>query len=127
MGCLGTAASPCTRTPFQGGGKNGVPTFDVIPGNRISQASKYINQFWVPYENIANQNVYTNNLNYGTPTGLSNWYSTGRIDYNQSARNQIAASSRSAARPALARTRRAVLGRRSIRRSPITRSPPSTS
>ncbi len=90
VGCLGTAASPCTRTPFQGAGKNGVPTFDVIPGNRISQASKYINQFWVPYENLTNQTVYANNLNYGTPTGLSNWYSTGRIDYNQSAKNQIA-------------------------------------
>jgi hypothetical protein len=89
-GCLGTAASPCTRTPFYGM-KNGVLTADVIPGNRISQASQYINQYWVPYENIANQNSYVSNLNYGTPTGLANWYSTGRIDYDQNARNQMSA------------------------------------
>ena len=88
-GCLGTPTSPCTRTPFYGM-KNGQLTADVIPGNRLSQASQYINKFWIPYEQIANQASYTNNLNYGTPTGLANWYSTGRIDYNQSVRNQVA-------------------------------------
>jgi hypothetical protein len=90
LGCLGTAASPCTRTPFKGVGANGVPTFDVIPGSRLSQTAQYINQYWVKYEALANQSLYTNNLNYGTPVGLANWYSTGRIDYNQSAKNQIA-------------------------------------
>ncbi|MGA1983960.1 MAG: TonB-dependent receptor [Acidobacteriaceae bacterium] len=90
LGCLGTAASPCTRTPFKGVGANGVPTFDVIPGSRLSQAAQYINQYWVKYEALANQSLYTNNLNYGTPTGLANWYATGRIDYNQSAKNQVA-------------------------------------
>jgi len=87
--CQGTAASPCTRTPFYGM-KNGVLTADVIPASRLSQAAKYVNNYWIPYEQLANQNAYTNNLNYGTPTGLANWYSTGRIDYNQSSKNQIA-------------------------------------
>lgn len=90
VGCLGTAASPCNRTPFQGM-KNGVPTYDVISGSRLSAASLYIDKYWAPYEALANQSLYTNNLNYGTPTGLANWYSTGRIDYNQSSRNQISA------------------------------------
>jgi hypothetical protein len=90
-GCLGTSAtvSPCNRTPFQGM-KNGVLTADVIPGSRLSQASQYINQYWVPYENLANQSSYVNNLNYGTPTGLANWYLTGRIDYAENAKNQVA-------------------------------------
>jgi len=89
VGCTGTATSPCTRTPFYGM-KNGVLTADVIPGNRLSQAAQYVNKYWVPYENITNQTLYSNNLNYGTPTGLANWYSTGRIDYDQSSKNQIA-------------------------------------
>jgi hypothetical protein len=80
--------STCTRQPFMGM-KNGVPTADVIPASRISGASTYYNQFLLPYESLANQNVYTNNLSYGIPTGLANWYSTGRIDYDQSARNQL--------------------------------------
>jgi len=80
--------STCTRTVFPGL-KNGVPSADVIPGSRISAASNYYNQFLLPYEGLANQNAYTNNLTFGTPTGLANWYSTGRIDYDQSANNQI--------------------------------------
>jgi hypothetical protein len=89
--CAGTSStvSPCTRSVFQGM-KNGVLTNDVIPGSRLSQTAQYINQYWVKYEALANQNAYSNNLNYGTPTGLANWYSTGRIDYNQNAKNQIA-------------------------------------
>jgi hypothetical protein len=80
--------SSCSRTEFMGM-KNGVPTADVIPSNRISTASNYYNQFLLPYESLANQGSYTNNLSYGTPIGLANWYSTGRIDYNQSSRDQI--------------------------------------
>ncbi len=80
--------STCTRQPFMGM-VNGVPTADVIPGSRISAAANYYNQFLLPYEGLANQNVYTNNLAFGTPTGLANWYSTGRIDYSQSSRNQV--------------------------------------
>ncbi len=87
--CTGTATSPCTRPQFDGL-KNGVPTFDVISGSRISQAAAYINQFYVPFEQLTDQGAYTGNINYGTPTGLSNWYDTNRLDYNESAKNQIA-------------------------------------
>ncbi len=87
-GCLGTPASPCSRTQFNGL-KNGVPTPDVIPGSRISTPANNYNQFMLPYEQLASQTTFSNNLVFGTPTGLANWYSTGRIDYTQSARNQI--------------------------------------
>lgn len=80
--------SSCSRSVFTGM-VNGIPTPDVIPASRISKASNYYNQFLLPYERLANQNLYTNNLTYGTPTGLANWYSTGRIDYSQSTRNQL--------------------------------------
>lgn len=80
--------STCNRTQFNGL-KNGVATADVIPASRISSASNYYNQFLLPYEGLANQSSYTNNLAYGTATGLANWYSTGRIDYSQSSRDQI--------------------------------------
>jgi hypothetical protein len=80
--------STCSRGEFDGI-KNGVPTPDVIPASRISTAASYYNKYLLPYEQLANQNVYTNNLNYGTPIGLANWYSTGRIDYDQNAKNQI--------------------------------------
>lgn len=77
----------CSRQPFTAV-VNGVPTADLIPASRISGASTYYNKFLLPYESLANQGIYTNNLTYGTPTGLANWYSTGRIDYDESARNQ---------------------------------------
>jgi len=87
-GCAGSAASPCTRSEFMGM-KNGLATADVIPANRISAASNYINQFMLPYEAIASQTAYVNNINYGYPSGLANWYQTGRLDYTQSQKNQI--------------------------------------
>lgn len=89
-GCQGTVASPCTRTQFMGV-KNGVPTADVIPASRFSKASDYYNQYMLQYESLVDQNTYTSNLFYGTPIGLANWYSTGRIDYNQSSKNQVSA------------------------------------
>ena len=79
-GCLGTLASPCTRTQFTG---------DKIPASRISAASAFYNKLLQPYEALANQSTFTNNLAYGTPIGLANWYSTGSIDYTQSSRNQL--------------------------------------
>ncbi len=82
--------SSCTRTQFNGL-KNGVPTPDVIPASRFSKASNYYNQYMLQYEPLVDQNTYTGNLFYGTPIGLANWYSTGRIDYNQSSKNQISA------------------------------------
>ena len=80
--------SSCTRTQFKGL-KNGVPTPDVIPGSRISAPANAYNKFMLPYEALASQTTYTNNLVYGVPLGLANWYSTGRIDYNMNQRNQI--------------------------------------
>lgn len=78
-GCNG-GSIPCTRKQFAG---------DIIPGSRISAASAYYAKQLLPYEALTNQNAYTNNLAYGTPIGLANWYSTGSIDYTQSPRNQI--------------------------------------
>jgi hypothetical protein len=80
--------SSCSRTQFMGM-KNGVATPNVIPGSRISQAANYFNQFMLPYELLANQSEYANNITYGRPTGSSNWYQSGRIDYDQSQKNQI--------------------------------------
>jgi hypothetical protein len=87
-GCQGTTASPCTRTEFMGL-KNGVATPDVIPASRFSSASNYINKFMLPYEALTNQNAYSNNINYGYPSGLANWYQTGRLDYDMNPRNQL--------------------------------------
>ena len=87
-GCAGTVASPCSRQPFMGM-KNGVATADIIPSNRISTAAAYINKFMLPYEAITNQSLYSNNIDYGYSSGLANWYQTGRLDYNQSSKNQL--------------------------------------
>ena len=73
--CAGTPTSPCSRAQFP---------LDRIPASRISAAS-------LAYEKLADQTKLQNNLTYGTPIGLANWYSTGRIDYTQSTRNQISA------------------------------------
>ncbi|HEY4382473.1 MAG TPA: carboxypeptidase-like regulatory domain-containing protein [Acidobacteriaceae bacterium] len=80
--------STCSRTQFAAM-KNGVLTQDVIPAGRVSAAANYYNQFLLPYQSITNQSAFNNNLAFGTPIGLANWYSTGSIDYNQSAKNQV--------------------------------------
>jgi len=80
--------STCTRAQFMGM-KNGIATPNVIPGNRISQAASVYNKFLLPYEPLTNQTLLANNLVFGTPTGLSNWYSTGSIDYDQSAKHRM--------------------------------------
>jgi hypothetical protein len=80
--------SSCSRSIFQGV-VNGVPTNNVIPASRLSAASQYYNKYLLPYQTLVNQSLYTNNLVYGTPIGLANWYATGRIDYTVSQRNQI--------------------------------------
>jgi hypothetical protein len=88
--CAGTGASPCGRTQFTGI-KNGVPTANVIPGSRISHVADNYDQFLIASsaEKIVNQNLYANNLLDGYSSGLSNWYQTGRLDYNVSQRNQL--------------------------------------
>jgi hypothetical protein len=80
--------STCIRQPFQAM-INGVATADAIPSSRFSAASKYYNKLLLPYEPLLNQSLYTNNVNYGTPIGLANWYATGKIDYTLNSRNQI--------------------------------------
>ena len=88
------------------------------PGCR--QASTYINQYWVTYERWRIRRTYTNNLNYGTPTGLANWYSTSRLDYNQNAKNQIALIVAFGRQASTGPNSPAGSGRRSTRRSRIT-------
>jgi hypothetical protein len=88
--CSGTAASPCARTQFKGT-KNGLPTANIIPSSHFSQVSNYYNQFMIQSgaERIVNQNLYASNLLDGYSSGLSNWYQTGRLDYNLSQKNQL--------------------------------------
>lgn len=80
--CQGTAASPCSRSQFAS---------NQIPGSRISQPAAYINKLMLPYEAQASQSAYSNNIVVGYPSGLSNWYTSGRVDYDISASNQLSA------------------------------------
>ena len=77
---LNCQTSACKRTIFPN---------DQIPANRFSTASAYINKFMLPYEAQANQTLYSNNISTGYSTGLSNWYQTGHLDYDQSEKNQV--------------------------------------
>ena len=88
--CAGTAASPCTRTQFSAI-VNGVQRYDAIPASRFSQAANYYNQFMITVgvEKIVNQSLYASNLLDGYSSGLSNWYQTGRLDYNLNQKNQL--------------------------------------
>jgi len=82
--CLGSAASPCTRTQFTYNG-----TANVIPPGRISAAAKAINAYMAKVEAQTLQTQYSNNIVTGYPSGLANWYQGGRIDYDMSANNQL--------------------------------------
>ena len=64
---------------------------DAIPASRYSQVANYYNQFLInsSAEKIVNQNAYANNLLDGYSSGLSNWYQTGRLDYNLNQKNQL--------------------------------------
>ncbi len=70
----------CQRTVFSN---------DQIPAARISAAAAYINKYMLPYEAITNQALYSNNIVTGYNSGLSNWYQSGRLDFDQSDKNQI--------------------------------------
>jgi hypothetical protein len=72
----------CTRTQF---------TNNQIPSSRISQAANYYNQLMVAsgIEKLVNQSSYASNLATGYPSGLSNWYQTGRVDYSVTPKNQL--------------------------------------
>ena len=88
--CAGSAASPCARTQFSAT-VNGVTRYDAIPASRFSQVANYYNQFMIQssVEKIVNQNSYSSNLLDGYSSGLSNWYQTGRLDYNVSSNDQL--------------------------------------
>jgi hypothetical protein len=43
----------------------------------------------LPYEQQVNQSLYSNNISTGYPNGLSNWYQTGHLDFEQSEKNQV--------------------------------------
>ncbi len=72
--------SGCKRTAFAN---------NHVPASRISAASAYINKFMLPLESGVNQTAYSNNIVAGQPSGLSNWYQSGRIDYNPNDQHQI--------------------------------------
>jgi hypothetical protein len=89
-GCLGSTASSCSRAQFVStGGVQPAGTLNVIPANRISTAATFINKLMMPYEGATLQNVYSNNIVTGYPSGLANWYDGGRIDYDMSQKNQL--------------------------------------
>ncbi len=73
-------AAACQRTWF---------TNNQIPANRYSTAANYINKFMEPSSATASQSTYSNNITLGYPAGLSNWYQTGRLDYDESDKNQV--------------------------------------
>ncbi|WP_420239555.1 carboxypeptidase regulatory-like domain-containing protein [Telmatobacter bradus] len=74
-------STTCSRTAFAS---------DHIPQARFSAASQYIDSnYLMPLEGSTNQALYTNNVAYGTKSGLSNWYQTGRLDYNLNPAHQI--------------------------------------
>jgi Carboxypeptidase regulatory-like domain len=89
-GCTGTGADACSRTQFTAAGY-GTPANNQIPAARFSQAAAYFNKFMLPHETDGeiNQNLYTNNVAPGYPSGLSNWYQAGRLDYNMNPKNQV--------------------------------------
>ena len=66
---------------------------DQIPLSRISQAAKFIDNLLVQdgLESITSQTQYSNNIVTGWPVGLSNWYTSGRVDYSMNSKNQISA------------------------------------
>ena len=70
----------CSRTQFAN---------NQIPQSRFSQAAAYIDKFVLPLESTVNQSQYFNNVAYGTKSGLSNWYQTGRLDYTVNPAHQI--------------------------------------
>ncbi|MGA9671332.1 MAG: hypothetical protein WBQ94_19125, partial [Terracidiphilus sp.] len=73
-------STTCARTQFAN---------NQIPQSRFSEAAAYIDKFLLPLEASVNQAQYFNNVAYGTKSGLSNWYQTGRLDYSVTPAHQI--------------------------------------
>ncbi|QMV19750.1 carboxypeptidase regulatory-like domain-containing protein [Granulicella sp. 5B5] len=79
--CVG---SVCTRQPFIGM-KNGLPTPNIIPANKISPIAQTMQSFLPPPTTSGLQNNYLG----GYPTGNKNWLYSGRIDYDISPKNRL--------------------------------------
>ena len=87
--CTGNGATTgCFRNQFTSA-NYGTPANNQIPMARISAASQYINKYMLPLETSVNQSAFASNVVAGYPTGLSNWYWGGSIDYNPNDRHQI--------------------------------------
>lgn len=83
---------PATQTVYNCSGANckrNAFANNQIPSNRISGAAAYINKFMLPYEATVNQSMYVNNVAAGYSSGLSNWYQSGRLDYDMNPSNQL--------------------------------------
>jgi hypothetical protein len=85
-GCSTATTPVCSRTQFAVSG-----TKNQISGARISAAANYFNKMMtaLPQYSGASQTQYGNNIAAGYKSGLSNWYQSGRLDYNQSEKHQI--------------------------------------
>jgi Carboxypeptidase regulatory-like domain/TonB dependent receptor len=80
--CVGTA---CSRTPFQGV-KNGVPTFNVIPGADISTISQNLQSFLpAPSTSTAISNNYIGTRVSGNDNHLTDY----RVDYDLNSKHRI--------------------------------------
>lgn len=98
-----TGSNAATRTQFMG--CNGT-TPNVICPTEFSQVASTINDLLPPASMYANQNP-TNNFLAGLPFGLSNYTSTGRVDYTLNDKHSmslIIAAGRQAAVGAAAQT-----------------------
>ena len=86
----------CTRQPFMGL-KNGIPTYNVIPANAISDISKKLESYLPNYPNSPNASrlnnvdptlLSGNYANQGT-SGRDNYNWDWRFDYDMSPKNRI--------------------------------------
>ena len=67
----------CSRQPFMGM-KNGLPTLNVIPSNRLSPITQYMQKF-MPAP--TNGGIVGNFLG-GVPSGYDNWEFLSKVDYD---------------------------------------------
>lgn len=77
-------STTCTRQPFTGV-KNGLPTANVIPTNKLSPISQTMQSFLPAPTTSGIQNNYLG----GYPQGNHNWLYSGRIDYDASTKQRI--------------------------------------
>ncbi len=80
--CVGTT---CTRTPFQSI-KNGLPTYNVIPGSYISPIAAKMASFMPAPSNPAS---LSNNYLGGYPSGFDNNVQDWRVDYDINSKQRL--------------------------------------